>query len=101
MTSTATLVDRQRMMRERNGSQNGSPPKPETLSPAGEQHYTPADVGKLWGFSAQSMIQLFENEPGVVVLGSPTPRPGKKRRRMFLRIPLSVMERKHRELVNK
>ena len=67
-------------------------------SAADEQHYTPAEVGELWGFSAQSMIRLFENEPGVVVLGTRTPRNGKQRR-MFLRIPKSVMERKHEELV--
>ena len=101
MTTATTLADRQRLMRERNGAQNGSPLKPETLSPAEERHYTPAKVAKLWDVSCKKIIDLFENEPGVVVLGSATPRPGKKRRRMFLRIPESVMQRKHRELVNK
>ncbi len=69
-------------------------------SAADEQHYTPAEVGKLWGFSAQAMIRLFENEPGIVCLGTRTSRNGKQRR-MFLRIPQSVMERKHEELVIK
>ena len=69
-------------------------------SAAAEQHYTPAEVGKLWGFSAQAMIRLFENEPGVVVLGARTPRNGKQRR-MFLRISKSIMERKHEELAIK
>ena len=100
MTTATTLADRQRLMRERSGAQNGSPPKPETLSPAEEQHYTPADVGKLWGFSAQAMIRLFENEPDVVFLGARTPSNGKQRR-VFLRIPKSVMARKHEELVIK
>ena len=67
---------------------------------AQEQHYTPAQVGKLWGFSPQAIIRLFENEPGVVFLGTRVPLNGKQRR-MFLRIPKSVMERKHEELVIK
>ena len=101
MATASTLADRQRQMRERHAALHNGTPNPEIHCPATEKHYTPEKVGELWGFSAATIRRLFEDEPGVVVLGSPTPNPGKKRRRMFLRIPEGVMERKHRELVNK
>ena len=98
MATASTLADRQRSMRERYAAQGM--PNAEIHCPATEKHYTPAEVGKLWGFSTQAMIRLFENEPGVVFLGTRVPQNGKQRR-MFLRIPKSLMERKHEELVNK
>jgi hypothetical protein len=111
VSTTPTLAHRQREMHERNtGSHNGAPtprngvPMPEPRSPATERHYQPFEIAKLWGISYTKVVNIFENEPGVLVAGgheSKVPRPGKKRRRMFLRIPESVMERKHRELVNK
>ncbi len=92
---SVTLADRQRERAPRNGK-----PDPES-SPATEQHYSPAQIAKLWGASPRKITDIFENEPGVVVLGSKEVPPSRKRRRMFLRVPESVLERKHTEMSNK
>ena len=93
----STLADRQREMRERllTAPRNGTP-KPEALSSAMEQHFTPAEIGKLWGVSAPTVVRWFQDEPGVLRLE------GRGRgSRKHMRIPLSVMERVHARLVSK
>jgi hypothetical protein len=40
---------------------------PETPTPA-EQHYTPAEVAKLWRLDVETVRRIFQDEPGVVVL---------------------------------
>ncbi|KKM61105.1 hypothetical protein LCGC14_1535080 [marine sediment metagenome] len=74
---------------------------PQPAAPSSEKHYTPQEVGELWGFSTSRMIRLFRDEPGVVYLGSRTPNNGKIHPRMHLRIPESVMKRKYKELLVK
>ena len=34
--------------------------------------YTVAEVAKLLGLSRRTIVRMFEDEPGVVVLGKPT-----------------------------
>ena len=59
---------------------------------ASEQHYKPAELGKLWGLSAETIRALFENEKDVLVITKD--EPGKRRYRS-LRIPKSVAARVH------
>ncbi len=33
-----------------------------------ERHWTPEQLGELWGLSADSIRRLFEREPGVLVI---------------------------------
>lgn len=61
------------------------------------RHYSPAEIGELWNLSADSVRKIFENEPGVLVLGNAAPRRG-KRSYTTLRIPEHVLERVHRRL---
>jgi hypothetical protein len=61
------------------------------------RHYSPAEIAELWNLSVDSVRKLFENEPGVLVLGNATPRRG-KRSYTTLRIPEQVLERIHRRL---
>ena len=63
---------------------------------AAERHYTPGEVAELWQFNVETIRQLFQNEPGVVVLQSPI----KKGKRPYktIRIPHSVLERVHKRL---
>ena len=63
---------------------------------AGERHYTPGEVAELWQFNVETIRQLFQNEPGVMVLQSPI----KKGKRPYksLRIPHCVLERVHKRL---
>jgi len=62
-----------------------------------ERHYTVAEVAAMWNLSPDKVRRLFENEPGVVVLGDEAPHRGKRRYRTLL-IPESVVERVHRRL---
>jgi len=62
---------------------------------AAEQHFTPAQLAALWGLSPETIRDLFEKEPGVIVIART--EPGKRRYRTF-RIPKSVAERVHTRL---
>jgi len=62
-----------------------------------EQHFAPAEIAELWNLSADTVRKLFENEPGVLVLGNQQPRRG-KRSYTTPRIPAHVLERVHRRL---
>lgn len=54
-----------------------------------EPHYTPKQLAKLWGVSVQTIIRRFENEPGVIILGSATETRFTRKYRT-MRIPASV-----------
>jgi hypothetical protein len=62
----------------------------------GVKHYTPAEIAELWNLSADTVRKLFENEPGVLVLGNDKQR--RQRRYRTLRIPEDVLERVHKRL---
>ena len=62
-----------------------------------EEHYTVLEVAGLWKVSDDKVREVFEHEPGVLVLGSPRSN-GRKRRYVTLRIPKSVFERVYRRL---
>jgi len=64
-----------------------------------ERHYAVAEIAEIWNLSADKVRDLFENEPGVLVIGERSPR--HKRRYVTLRIPQSVLERVHRRLSSK
>jgi hypothetical protein len=53
--------------------------------------YTVKQIAGMWQLSTDTVQRLFQNEPGVVVLGNKNPRG--KRKRLTLRIPREVMER--------
>jgi hypothetical protein len=40
-------------------------------APSTERHYSPAEVAELWNLSPDSIRKIFENEPGVLVIGNP------------------------------
>jgi hypothetical protein len=56
-----------------------------------QDNFTVAEVASLWRLSPDTIQRLFEEEPGVVVLGNKNPRG--KRKRITLRIPRAVMDR--------
>ena len=63
---------------------------------ASKQTYTVRDVAELTGFSRQTVIRLFEKEPGVLIVK----RPGALHKRSYrcIRIPRAVYERVMRRL---
>jgi hypothetical protein len=76
-------------------SSNRVTPPNGATSLATERHYTPTEVGEMWNISPKSVIRLFEDEPGVLILGT-TERKFKRGKRV-LRIPQTVLERVHRD----
>lgn len=66
-----------------------------SLAPA-ERHYAVIEVAKMWNLSPDKVREIFQHEPGVLVIGDPNPR--YKRRYRTLRIPQSVVNRVHTRL---
>ena len=64
-----------------------------------ERHYAVAEIAELWNLSPDKVRELFQNEPGVLVIGERSPR--HKRRYVTLRIPQTVVERVHSRLSSK
>lgn len=62
-----------------------------------QRHYSPAEIGEIWNLSPDCVRKIFENEPGVLVIGNPQPRRG-KRSYTTLRIPQTVLERVHKRM---
>ena len=61
-----------------------------------ERHFSVAELAERWNLSPDTIRKLFENEPGVLVLGESLTRRG-KRRYTTLRIPESVAARVYRQ----
>jgi hypothetical protein len=61
-----------------------------------ERHYAVTEIAEMWNLSPDKVRELFEDEPGVLVIGDRSPR--HKRRYVTLRIPHSVLLRVHRRL---
>ncbi len=61
-----------------------------------ERHYAVAEIAALWNLSTDKVRELFEQEPGVLVIGDRNPR-GKRRYRT-LRIPKTVVDRVYTRL---
>ncbi len=70
-----------------------------TLDEAAEIHLEVKQVAALWGMSDEAVRKLFRDEPGVLKIGRQESQ-GRKRRKVTLRIPLSVVQRVHRRLSN-
>lgn len=70
----------------------------ENVVPA-ERHYAAIEVAEMWNLSADKVREIFEHEPGVLVIGDRNPR--HKRRYLTLRIPQTVLLRVHNRLAAK
>jgi hypothetical protein len=68
---------------------------------ATDQHYTPAELGKVWHCSPNTIRRLFEDEAGVLTYTAAAPSRSPRRRRMVqMRIPARVAIRVHARLSN-
>jgi hypothetical protein len=70
----------------------------ENAVPA-ERHYAVTEIAEMWNLSPDKVRHIFLHEPGVLVIGDPSPR--YKRRYRTLRIPQSVLQRVHNKLSTK
>jgi len=66
-------------------------------APAIERHYSVAQVADLWGWSESKVRDVFRDEPGVLQSQLRTLRP-RKRQKVTLRIPESVLFRVHERM---
>jgi len=64
-----------------------------------EQHYSPMQLAKRWGFSDEFVRGLFRGEEGVILVNRPERM--HKRGYVTMRIPESVAERVYARLVKK
>jgi hypothetical protein len=85
---------KQAWMREQHNSAT-APLTP--LAPFAEHHYSVNEVAVLWTLSTDAIRKLFQDEPGVLVLGGDS-RSRHKRRYTTLRIPESVVARVHKRM---
>ena len=74
-------------------SRSEQPPKPDDISL--ERHYTVDELAELWKLSRETVRRLFQDVPGVLEfgVGASYGRPY-----ITLRIPESVVIRRHRQL---
>ena len=70
----------------------------ENIVPA-ERHYAVIEVAEMWHLSPDKVREIFQHEPGVLVLRDLSPR--HKRRYLTLRIPHTVLLRVHKRLAAK
>jgi hypothetical protein len=68
-----------------------------TQHPALERHYTVTEVAELWNWSDTKVRDVFRDEAGVLQSNVPTLR-ARKRRKVTLRIPSSVLLRVHAKM---
>jgi hypothetical protein len=61
-----------------------------------EKHYSIAEIATLWGLSERTIRRMLDREPGILVWGQPGD--GKRRRRLTVRVPESVLLRIHSRL---
>ena len=83
--------EKQEWMREKHSA---DPALSTAFSIFTERHYTVAEVAASWNLSEDAVRKIFQNEPGVLIIGDQGSR--HKRRYTTLRIPESVLERVHR-----
>jgi hypothetical protein len=60
------------------------------------RHYSVTQLAELWNLSPNKVREMFQHEPGVMAIGEPRPRFGRRRGKVTLRIPESVAERVYR-----
>jgi hypothetical protein len=60
-------------------------------------HYNPKELAALWGFSTVQFRSLFERMAGVIILNGPATLNKQRDRR--IKIPASVAQREHAQMV--
>lgn len=60
-----------------------------------EKHYSVKEVAELWGLGENTVRRMFEDIAGVLKISQPSIQARKRKPRVTLRIPASVLERAH------
>ena len=93
MQRTVSVEQKSAWLRDANGGT--SQPDTELLSP---RYYSAREIAELLNLSQDSVRKLFQDEPGVLVLGDQSSK--YKRRYTTLRVPDSVLRRVLRRMSN-
>jgi hypothetical protein len=96
MRTGSSLEEKQRWMRERHAPEESVANLRDKGLFCFERHFTPKQLGELWGLDESTVRRMFQDEPGVLKIGNANRRDG-KRDYVSLRIPESVAARVHRE----
>ena len=67
-----------------------------SMSHMAEKHYAPAELAEKWNLSQDTIIRMFDREPGVLIFENA--ERSSSRRRRTIRVPESVAERVYRRL---
>jgi len=72
-------------------------------TPTLERHYTIPQIAERWGMATSTVRRMFEEEEGVLRVGLPSRRVGRKLKRSYvtLYIPESVLNRVHSRMSRK
>jgi hypothetical protein len=90
-----SLDVKEEWMRNRHAPASASLPL-AAASGFAQRHYSVAEIATLWSLSSDAVRKLFQDEPGVLVIGGQgSPH---KRRYTTLRVPESVLQRVHRRM---
>jgi hypothetical protein len=81
------LDQRRALFASINRTNEQTPTKERDVNVALERHYRVQEVAKLWGFSIQTIREIFRDEPGVLKVEG--------RRKTTISIPESTMVRVH------
>jgi len=95
MGSGIASLEERRWMRGKRSTGAASSP---TSTGFAERHYSVSEIAEIWNLSHDAVRKIFQDEPGVLVLGDHEAR--NKRRYTTLRIPESVVARVHQRLSN-
>ncbi len=67
---------------------------------ADQRHFSPSEIAQQWSLSVTKVRRMFEEEEGVLRIGEPSQRVGRKLKRGYftMRIPESVRDRVYQRL---
>lgn len=60
------------------------------------RHYSVGELAAMWNLSENKVREMFHQEPGVLAIGEPRPKFGRRRGKVTLRIPESIALRVYR-----
>ena len=67
--------------------------EPAVVPVFAERHYSVPEIAKMWNLAPVTVTELFENEPGVMIIGGETKGRMSRRKYRTFRIPEHVVER--------
>ena len=67
------------------------------MTPAIEKHFTVSQIAELGGIGESTVRRLFEDMPGVLRISQPVIQQRKRRPKVTLRVPASLLDRAHEQ----